>query len=97
LPRERLFLERVMIMAMTIEQLESAPVMGNAFSDSDLLENLDQFLISDASMADKVRAIAVLDKVMGLDDEANEGAVIDYLAERAELFGEMTEQSESEE
>jgi len=64
---------------MKIEELESAPIVGNYHHDAHLFRAADSIILSDADMETKVRAIKVLDKLMGLELEANEESVQEYL------------------
>jgi len=52
---------------MTIEQLEEHVVWGNAHSDRVLFERVTDFVINDHPMHDKCRALAVIDRAMGID------------------------------
>ena len=64
---------------MQIEELESAPIVGNYHSDAHLFRAADSIIMGDADMETKIRAIKVLDKLMGLELEANEESVQEYI------------------
>ncbi len=68
----------------TIEQIETTPVAGNAFSDGPLMRAIHEFMLSDAAVADKMRALRKLDQVMGVESEVTEASVAEYLREAAE-------------
>ena len=74
---------------MTLDQILSAEVIGNAHSDADLLNAIHQYVVSDAhSRSDKMKALAKLDEVMGLEPSGGgEADLDDYIAFAREDMG----------
>ncbi len=71
---------------VTIEQLEAFPIRGNFDQDSDLLDACHDFIVNEKNpMADRIRALKVVDQVMGVEseDEIDETAVLEFVSEMA--------------
>lgn len=72
---------------VTIEQLESTTFHGNHHLDADLFQACHGFIVNTKnSMKDRIRALKVVDRVMdlGTENEVDEAAVLEYVAETAE-------------
>ena len=50
---------------MNIEQIERAEIVGNAFHDANLLDQIGRFVLGDYPMEEKRRALFKLDQVLG--------------------------------
>ena len=69
-------------MAKTIEEVEKMQVAGNAFSDQGIMNAAHDVIANvDLPMSERIRGLAVLDKVMGEEGELTEEAVEAYLKE----------------
>ena len=64
---------------LTIEELEATKVTGVFAHDQRLMSYIDTFMLSDAPMLDKLRAIILVDRITGCPQELNEAAVIDHI------------------
>jgi hypothetical protein len=50
---------------MVIKEIENHPICGNHYQDSELLNECHKFIVGDFPMNIKIRALQVVDKVMG--------------------------------
>lgn len=66
---------------MKIEQILSHPIVGNAYSDGELLHKIHQFVLDENNTTeDKLKALHRLDQVMGVDtDYPTEKDLNEYL------------------
>jgi len=65
-----------------IQQIEVAPIAGNAFSDSGLMDAINRFVLCKGnSICEKIRALRKLDQVMGIDTAVTEEDVREYIEE----------------
>lgn len=64
----------------TIDALEAAPVAGNFYQDNDLWSRVDAFMLTDAPMAEKIRALAIIDRITGESGPPTPDAVREYVA-----------------
>jgi hypothetical protein len=69
---------------MRLRDILKAKPVGNAYSDEALLDAIDKYIVNPrTAMADKVKAAAKMDEVMGLDSPADpEYSIRVYLATR---------------
>jgi hypothetical protein len=63
----------------SINDILNTAIVGNHFSDSELLKDIGDFVMSDQPMNDKIKALNMMNKVMGFEENANEVSVKEYM------------------